>query len=145
MSNQAGEGSAEAVLLDTDVFSFLLKGGQRAERWRPLVVDRYALVSFITAGELKAWAYSRNWGPARRQDLDGRLSSTVVVPYDAALIDEYGRVYADAKTQGHALAHKAHGSDRWIAATARVMGVPLLTGNARHFTGLPGLDLHDGS
>jgi predicted nucleic acid-binding protein len=145
MSDEADAGGAEAVLLDTDVFSFLLKGGTRAEKWRPLVAGRYALVSFITAGELKAWAYSRNWGAARRQDLDTRLGSTVVVPYDAALIDEYGRVYADAKAQGHALADKAHGSDRWIAATARVMGVPLLTGNLRHFAGLPGLDLHDGA
>ena len=81
----AGVNDAEAVLLDTDVFSDLLRGGDRAAPWLPLVTGRYALVSFITAGELKAWAEIRNWGAARRADLDTRLGSTVVVPYDAAL------------------------------------------------------------
>jgi predicted nucleic acid-binding protein len=99
----AGVGDAEAVLLDTDVFSDLLRGGDRAAPWLPLVAGRYALVSFITAGELKAWAEIRNWGAARRADLNARLSATVVVPYDSALIDEYGRVYADARRAGLAL------------------------------------------
>src|SRR3954469_18397707 len=60
----AGVEDAEAVLLDTDVFSDLLRGGDRAAPWLPLVTGRYALVSFITAGELKAWAEIRNWGAA---------------------------------------------------------------------------------
>jgi predicted nucleic acid-binding protein len=135
----------EAVLLDTDVFSNLLRGGERAVPWLPHVVGRYVLVSFVTAGELKAWAESRNWGEVRRDDLAMRLGSTVVVPYDSALIDEYGRVFADAKSNGHALAGHCHTNDRWIAATARVLVVPLLTGNRRHFAGLPGLSLADDS
>ena len=138
-------GDVEAVLLDTDVFSNLLRGGERAAPWLPHVTGRYALVSFVTAGELKAWAESRNCGQARRDDLAARLGSTVVVPYDFALIDEYGRVFADAKSNGHALAGHCHTNDRWIAATARVLAVPLITGNRRHFAGLPGLTLADDS
>jgi tRNA(fMet)-specific endonuclease VapC len=144
MSSNAAEPIAPALLLDTDVFSFLLKGGRRAQPFRPLVAGRYALVSFVTAGELKAGAYAAKWGPARHQDLDSRLRSTVVVPFDMALIDEYGRVFADAKDRGHPLADRVHANDRWIAAAARVLGVQLLTNNMRHFAGLPGLALHPG-
>src|SRR3954451_16930146 len=93
----------EAVLLDTDVFSDLLRGGDRAAPWLPLVAGRYALVSFITAGELKAWAEIHRWGQDRRDDLDIRLGATVVVPYDSSLIEEYARVYGDARSHGHAL------------------------------------------
>lgn len=139
-----GVDDVEAVLLDTDVFSELMRGGDRAAPWLPLVAGRYALVSFVTAGELKAGAEIGNWGQARRDDLANRLGSTVVVPYDAALIDEYARVYGDARRNGHALGHPHQANDRWIAATARLLAVVLLTRNRRHFTGLPGLDVHDG-
>ena len=64
-------------------------------------------------------------------------SSPTTVP----LIDEYARVYADARRQGHALAGKAEANDRWIAATARLLGVPLVTNNRTHFGGLPRLEL----
>lgn len=128
-----------AVLLDTDVFSNLLRGGSRAAPWVPRVIGRQALVSFVTAGELQAWAETRKWGPARRTELSARLSSTVIVPYDLRLTEEYGRVVADAIGAGHALADSIHVNDRWIAATARLLDVPVLTGNLRHFTGLTGL------
>ena len=125
--NAGTDEGAEAVLVDTDVFSYLGLGGRTAEPWLPLVADRYVLVSFVTAGELKAGAEFKNWGDAKRAELDARLASSVIVPYDSALIDEYARVYADARRQGHALAGKAQANDRWIAATARLLGVPLVT------------------
>lgn len=142
----AGESSApDAVLLDTDVFSNLLRGGERAAPWIPVLAGRYTLVSFVTAGELQAWAELKNWGDRRRDDLAKKLASTVIVPYDKQLTYEYGRVVADATKAGHPLAGSTHANDRWIAATARLLGVPLLTGNRRHFEGLPGLDMADAS
>jgi predicted nucleic acid-binding protein len=57
------------------------------------------------------------------------------------LIDEYGRVYADARANGLALGAPAQANDRWIAATARLLAVGLLTRNRRDFHGLPGLVL----
>lgn len=133
---------AEAVLLDTDVFIELMAGGDRAAPWRPLVLGRYALVSFITAGELKAGAEIGQWGQRRRDELATRLGSVVIVPYDAALIDEYALVYAQARSKGHALGAPEQAGDRWIAATARLLAVALVTRNRRHFVGLPGLAVH---
>ena len=141
--DEGGTEGAEAVLIDTDVFIELMAGGDRAARWLPLVEGRYGLISFVTAGEVKAGVEIQGWGQRRRDDLAKRFNATVTVPYDAALIDEYARVYAEARRLGHALGGKHQSNDRWIAATARVLGVPLLTNNLRHFQGLPGLDLVD--
>lgn len=142
----AGDSSApDAVLLDTDVFSNLLRGGERASPWIPLLAGRYTLVSFVTAGELQAWAELKSWGERRRENLAKNLASTVIVPYDKQLTSEYGRVVADAAKAGHPLAGPTQANDRWIAATARLLGVPLLTGNRRHFAGLPGLNMADAS
>ena len=137
----SGGEDAEAILLDTDVFIELMAGGDRAAPWLPLVAGRYALVSFVTAGEVTAGAEIGEWGQRRRGELAKRLGATVIVPYDAALIDEYARVYAVARKRGLALGGPHQANDRWIAATARLQGVPLLTRNRRHFEGLPGLDL----
>lgn len=130
---------AGAVLLDTDVFSNLLRGGARAAPWASLVQGRTPLLSFISAGELKAWPLLNAWGATKRAALTSALAAIVILPYDESLLDEYARVMFDAKTTGHPLIQKAQSNDRWIAATARVHGVPLMTGNKQHFTGLPGL------
>jgi hypothetical protein len=115
----AGVADAEAVLLDTDVFSDLLRGGDRAAAWLPLVAGRYALVSFVTAGELKAWAEIRNWGQTRRDDLANRLEATVVVPYDSALIDEYAEFTA---TPSATATHWAGRAKLTIAGSQRQLG-----------------------
>lgn len=107
----------------------------------PFVAGRYGLISFVTAGEVQAGVEIQSWGQKRRDALAKRFNATVIVPYDAVLIGEYARVYAEARRLGHALGGKHQSNDRWIAATARLQGVPRLTQNRRHFDGLPGLDL----
>jgi len=47
---------------------------------------------------------------------------------------------ADCVDAGHALGQKEHTADRWIAATAIRLGIPLVS-NDRIFAGAPGLQL----
>jgi predicted nucleic acid-binding protein len=54
---------------------------------------------------------------------------------------EWARLVAAARSDGHPLGAKAQANDAWIAASARLYGVPLATGNAAHYTGIDGLDL----
>src|SRR3954449_5773956 len=98
----------EAVLIDTDVFIELMAGGDRAAPWLPLVTDRYGLISFVTAGEVQAGVEIQGWGQKRRDELAKRFNATVIVPYDAELINEYARIYAEARrlSPGHALGGK---------------------------------------
>ena len=66
-----------------------------------------------------------------------------VIEADDDVIDAYATLVAEARACGHPLGStKEHTGDRWIAACAVAKGVPLLTGNSRHFTGAPRLVLH---
>jgi len=59
----------DAVLLDTDVFSILLRqGDSRAESYRPLVKNKTIALSFISVGELYVWSVKREWGKKRLAD-----------------------------------------------------------------------------
>lgn len=47
----------DEVLLDTDVFSFLLRHEDtRASIYRPHILDRIVVISYVTIGELYFWA-----------------------------------------------------------------------------------------
>jgi hypothetical protein len=47
------------LIVDTDVVSFLLKGGTRAGLYRPHSQDKTQALSFMTVAELHPWAYVR--------------------------------------------------------------------------------------
>ena len=132
---------ADPLLLDTDVFSFLLKGSPAADPWIPLVQGKYLLLCFVTVAELLLWAETRKWGEAKRQLLHAKIDTTTVIPFNEALMAEWAAVVAEARGKGHPLGAKAQANDAWIAATARLYGVPLATGNLAHYAGIDGLDL----
>ena len=46
----------DAVLVDTDVVSFLLKDDTRAQAYRPLLTSKTLVLSFMTVAELYQWA-----------------------------------------------------------------------------------------
>lgn len=52
----------------------------------------------------------------------------------------YAQLRADCEAAGHALGQKEHTADRWIAATAIRLGIPLVS-NDRIFRGAPILKL----
>ena len=56
---------SDAVVVDTDVVSFLLKDDTRAQAYRPHLQDKLLALSFMTVAELYRWAYARRWGQAR--------------------------------------------------------------------------------
>jgi tRNA(fMet)-specific endonuclease VapC len=66
----------DAVLLDTDVFSYLIRPGDtRGDLYRPLVKGKTVALSFISVGELYVWAEVRNWGPQKIADFEERLKA----------------------------------------------------------------------
>jgi predicted nucleic acid-binding protein len=130
---------AGAVLLDTDAFSFLHRGDSRAEALRPIVEGRLPLLSFVTVGELLRGALQAGWGEVKRAALQARIDAMTVLPYDEVVIHAYAVATTWAVAHGHPLGQKEHSNDAWIAATAVAHGVALVTGNNRHFQGLPDL------
>lgn len=136
-----GDDRAEPVLLDTDVFSFLLKGPPASDPWIAVVEGKYLLLCFVTVAELLLWAETHNWGQPRRDGLRAKIDTTTVLPYNESLMAEWARLVAAARSDGHPIGAKAQANDAWIASTARLYGVPLAAGNEAHYAGIPGLSL----
>ena len=138
-----GDAAEGAVLLDTDVFSYLHRSGHEADTLWPFVEGRLPLLSFVTVGELLRGALQRGWGAQKRTQLQARIDAMTVIPFDEVVIGQYAQVTAWAAAHGHPLGQATHSNDAWIAATAKAQGVPLLTGNRRHFAGCEGVSLLD--
>ncbi len=126
-----------AVLVDTDVFSYLMKPNDtRGKAYSKHVRGKTVTISFITVGELWFGATKRNWGVKKIRALEQRLRSVVVVPYDSELCKTYAKVRASLPP-GVSVAP----NDLWIAACAIRYGIPLVSNNKKHFEKIPGLTL----
>jgi predicted nucleic acid-binding protein len=122
----------DTVLLDTDVFSYLLKNDTRAALYRPHIDGRRLALSFMTLAELHSWAVERSWGAKRLEQLRERLKSYVILHSDDEIAERYGSI---RNIKGFPV----NQGDAWIAATALRFGIPLVTHNRRHFERIPGL------
>lgn len=122
----------EPVVVDTNVF-----GAELTHRGAAVVaaygrhVDGHDLViSFITAAELRYGARLAGWGERRLQRLEVRLAAAEIVWAGDGLLDEYVSLRHECSVSGHPLGQKYHEADRWIAATARWLSVPLVAHDA---------------
>ena len=123
------------ILLDTNIVSYLMRGGELADRYRPHLKGKLLAVSFVTVGELYFGAEKQGWGEWKRRALEAVLSSLVVVPYDIEVSRCYGRIVAHR----HRVGRPVTSNDAWIAACAVGFSIPLVTHNARDFEEIPGL------
>lgn len=128
-----------AIVIDTDVFSAdLVPGSRLAERYAPLITGRRAFISFQTAAELRYGALRRGWGEGRMLRLDAKIHRAEIVHTGPELVAVCAQLRADCAAAGHALAQREHSADRWIAATAIRLAIPLVS-NDTIFRNVPGL------
>jgi predicted nucleic acid-binding protein len=127
----------DAYLIDTDVLSYILKHDSRAEWYLQHLTDTVVVISFMSYAELERWALMRRWGPARRQGVRRFLDAFITPSVDRRLCEAWAEIMVEARVAGRSIAH----ADAWVAATARVYDVPLVTNNARHFAGVAGLSV----
>jgi predicted nucleic acid-binding protein len=125
------------VLLDTNVVSFLFKGDSRAEPYVSHLENRRLAISFMTVAELFQWAAVRKWGEARKRQLEASFHNFVVLPFDIALCRLWGEIRADCRAAGRPISPQ----DAWIAATALLHNLPLVTHNPSDFEAIEGLEL----
>ncbi len=128
------------TILDSDVFSDVFKSPESA-RYPRYVRGVVPALTFVSVAEVYFGAYSAQWGDAKMRELETRLGRMLVLPYDEDLPRACAGLRAEALRRGHPLAQAVHANDLWIAACAVHYGAPVLTGNVRHFAGLPGLDV----
>lgn len=125
------------IILDTNIVSYLMKGGPLATAYAPRVQGRLLAIAFITVGEMYFGAENRNWGEKKRKELETTLRNFVVIPYDHEIARCYGRLMAERKRIGKPIAP----NDAWIAACAARHAVPLVTHNAKDFDGITSLEV----
>ena len=127
--------SGAKIILDTNIVSYLMRGGREAEAYAPHVQGKLLAIAFITVGELYFGAENRNWGDSKRKKLETMLRNFVVIPYDHEIARCYGRLVAERKRNGKPIAP----NDAWIAACTVRHGVPLVTHDAKDFEGIAAL------
>ena len=125
------------ILFDTNVVSYMMKGGRLAEAYAPHLERRLRAIAFITVGEMYSWAERGNWGEPRRKELETTLGKFVVIPYNHEVARCYGRIMTGQRKQRRTIAT----NDAWIAACAVRHGFPLVTHNAKDFEGVSSLEV----
>ena len=94
----------------------------------------------VTVAELRYGALIADWGPPRRDRLEGAIAATTVVPVTDRFLTAMAELRAACRRVGHPLADSSHGNDLWIAATALHIGAALVTADGV-FSDVPGLTL----
>src|SRR5215211_5738650 len=111
---QVSSAPASAVVVDTDVVSYLFKHDCRAEVYRPHLTGRLLVASFMTVAELDRWALERDWGEARRARMEQHLRNFIVYPFNRSLCLRWAKAADSARRSGRSVGV----ADAWIAATA---------------------------
>ena len=136
---------ADYLIVDTDAFSYLFGKKPQAASYGPLLSGKIPAVAFVTLAEVRFGALAASWGDRRTTELEASLRQFLMLPFTEDLTSLWARLKADARRNGHPLAQPEHSNDLWIAACGAYYQAPILTGNARHFADLPGVQVIDGS
>jgi len=124
-------------VVDTDVWSYIYKGREEAQRYQPHLFGNILVISFQTQAELLRWTIARHWGLQRKQHLETRMQRFVVEHSSDGLSAWWAEAMESSCRNGRPISP----ADAWIAATALKLGVPLITHNKNHFLGVDGLIL----
>jgi predicted nucleic acid-binding protein len=121
-----------AIVVDTDVVSYLFKGDTRAALYQTHLDGQMPIISFMTLAELEHWTLARGWGARRRHTLLNYLRRFLIEPSSPDLCRRWAEATDSARRAGKPIL-AAHA---WVAATALSYGVPLVTNNPDDFAGV---------
>ena len=96
------------------------------------------MASFVTVTELRYGATKAGWGELRRRGLERDLAKLTIAQPDDELMHRCADLRAGCERRGQALGQKGHEADRWIASTAIMLGVELVSDDTV-FDDIPGL------
>lgn len=128
-----------SFLLDTNVVSEWVKPqpNEGVVRWLYEADEDFLFLSVITLAELR-FGVERLTPGARRSRLDGWIREELterfegrILPVDQGVAEVWGRMQADSAAQGRRMSQM----DCFLAATAKIHGLTLVTRNREDFSG----------
>ncbi len=126
-----------AVVVDTDVASYIFKEDTRKELYKQHLDGQFMFLSFMTAAEMRFWALTSSWGARRTTELEKYLRRYSIQHSTMRLCE----LWAEVKNGGKRSGKNIDDPDAWIAATALYINVPLVTHNAADFQHVSGLSV----
>jgi tRNA(fMet)-specific endonuclease VapC len=124
-------------LIDTNILLLYIRQDSRTQAidalYDPMAAFGTSVISVVSEGELRSIALQRNWGTPKMLAVEAMLKNFLIADIHVReIIDAYAEI--DAFSQGK-LTTKPLGmtarsmgkNDLWIAATASVLKIPLLT------------------
>lgn len=126
--------SDKYVVVDTDVVSFVLKGHTLAANYLPHLRGRVIVLSFQTTAELQTWTKVKKWGPKACARLDEFVGNCLVVNPTRELSEKFAEIMEQSNRRGIGML----AGDAWIAATALLYSVSLVSHNRKDFEWLVG-------
>lgn len=140
------------ILSDTCIVLHILRNKDLGEKSKQIIRDysdaTTIVLSVVTKGELEALSIQQNWGKSRKEILNTFLKNVTFIDIshtDEALIEAYALIDSYSKKKAmdikgnclHGTHRTMHKNDLWIAATAYILEIPLLTsdGDFDHLNG----------
>lgn len=125
------------MVVDTDVLSFIFKQDSRGDLYLPHLNAKLTVISFMTLAETDRWALERSWGRTKKRQMEEFLRQFIVSPFNRVLCLRWAEATHSARRNGRPI----QTADGWVAATALLHGIPLVTHNSKHFLGVDGLQV----
>lgn len=124
--------------LDTNILVYYLRQDVSKTKvidslYAPFDTPNKTFISIASIAELHALAMRHQWGASRWRTLTAILRKMVVVPIDSQdLIERYAKIdtFSQGKLLGSPLKMSARNmgkNDIWIAASASILELPLIT------------------
>lgn len=125
------------LILDTN---FVIAAEREAKRGQPAAVDRFLAahemaefyITFTVAGELACGQSS-----SQLRDWQRLCRPFAVLPWSMEISWQYGEIYRQLQSTGQLIGT----NDLWIAATALVHEMPVVTNNLDEFQRVNGLEV----
>lgn len=123
--------TSDILVLDTSVVVDVARNNRSGQA----ILETYSLksradrplISVITTGEMLGIAKSQSWTSDKTKVLHELLSEFVTLELTPEVVEAYSDLVALCRQKNHTMGQQ---NDMWIAATAKVTGAVLLTGDS---------------
>ena len=126
-------------MLDTDTFSYLVKGSHPVQQAVLKIDPSQIKISVVTQGEVWFGMQLRPQGAQKCARISELLEGFEVLQLDSKVAEHYALIRAKLHKTGALIGP----NDLWIAAHALALGATLVTGKVREFKRVAGLKVEN--